>query len=188
MPELMSQTAYARHRGVSRKTVTVWKQQGILVLGADGQVDVAATDAVLAVRPDRYRGGATSGSPVTPGNKHGNKAATQVTGDGLAADDEQPDPDGLMTLPQAQRAKETYLALQRKAEFEEQQGRLVSVETVGKYVEAEYGLVRDRLVVIPGKVADKCTGKPREEIEAIIMAEINEALNELHAPSVESRG
>jgi len=188
MTGLMSQTQFAQHRGVSRKTVTVWKQQGFLVLGSDGLVDVVATEAVLNERPDRYRGGVTSGAPVTPGNKPGNKPSAQVTSGDSPPEDETPDPDGLMTLPQAQRAKETYLALQRKQEFEEGQGRLVSVDVVGKMVEAEYGLVRDRLVVIPGKVADKCAGKAREEIEAIIMAEINEALNELHAPAVESRG
>ncbi|MCB1466796.1 MAG: hypothetical protein KDK08_06575 [Rhizobiaceae bacterium] len=40
----MSQAEYARYRGVSRKTVTVWKHKGLLVLNGIGQVDVAATD------------------------------------------------------------------------------------------------------------------------------------------------
>ena len=42
--QFMSQAEYARYRGVSRKTVTVWKHKGLLVLNGIGQVDVAATD------------------------------------------------------------------------------------------------------------------------------------------------
>lgn len=175
--ETMTQAEFARRRGVSRKTVTTWKQQGFLVVFDDGQIDVAASEAVLDARPPSYRGGVTSGKPQGNG----------VTGN-AAPEDETPDPNGLMTLPQSQRTKEMYLALQRKQEYEANQGLLVSVEDVAKQVEAEYGLVRERLLVIPGKVADALVGKSREDIEAIIMAEVNEALDELHAPSAEGRG
>lgn len=45
---MASQSEYAAHRGVSRKTVTVWKQRGLLVLNADGSVNAAKTDAFIA--------------------------------------------------------------------------------------------------------------------------------------------
>lgn len=40
----MRQADYARYRGVSRKTVTVWKSKGLLVLNEHGAVNVGATD------------------------------------------------------------------------------------------------------------------------------------------------
>jgi hypothetical protein len=43
-PAFCKQSVYARYRGVSRKTVTVWKAKGLLVLNQYGVVDVAATD------------------------------------------------------------------------------------------------------------------------------------------------
>jgi hypothetical protein len=72
-PPAMSQTAYATHRDVSRKTVTVWKQQGLLVFTTGGLIDVAATDAILNARPERYRGGVTSAASVTSCNAGGNQ-------------------------------------------------------------------------------------------------------------------
>jgi phage terminase Nu1 subunit (DNA packaging protein) len=61
-------------------------------------------------------------------------------------------------------------------------GDLVSIESVVFQVGCEYGVVRERFLSIPGKVADECSGKTREEIEEIIRAEISEALEELHDP------
>ncbi len=42
-----NQADYARHREVSRKTVTEWKQRGLLRFTADGDVDFAASDQAL---------------------------------------------------------------------------------------------------------------------------------------------
>ena len=60
-------------------------------------------------------------------------------------------------------------------------GQLVPIDEVGLQLEAEYGVVRQRLLAIPGKLADALEGLSREEREAALMAEITEALNELHA-------
>jgi len=62
-------------------------------------------------------------------------------------------------------------------------GEYVAIEEVGRQVEAEYGLVRQRLLAIPGKLADSLEGMSREEREAAMMAEVTEALNELHEPA-----
>lgn len=42
-----NQAGYARHRDVSRKTVTEWKQRGLLRFTADGEVDFGASDQAL---------------------------------------------------------------------------------------------------------------------------------------------
>jgi hypothetical protein len=44
IPKFMKQADYARYRGVSRKTVTIWKSKGLLDLNEFGAVDVRATD------------------------------------------------------------------------------------------------------------------------------------------------
>lgn len=43
----MNQSEYAEYQHVSRKTVTIWKQKGLLIADASGRVNVAATDARL---------------------------------------------------------------------------------------------------------------------------------------------
>lgn len=43
----VNQAAYAEHQKVSRKTVTLWKQKGYLVLNSAGRVNVAASDKRL---------------------------------------------------------------------------------------------------------------------------------------------
>lgn len=43
----MNQSEYAEYQHVSRKTVTIWKQKGLVSLNRVGLVDVAATDKRL---------------------------------------------------------------------------------------------------------------------------------------------
>lgn len=62
-------------------------------------------------------------------------------------------------------------------------GEYVAIEEVGRQVENEYGLVRQRLLAIPGKLADALNGLNREECEAAMMTEINEVLSELSEPA-----
>ncbi len=52
----VSQAEFARARGVSRKTVTGWKQKGLLVLDGEGRIDVEATEWNLDQRPATYDG------------------------------------------------------------------------------------------------------------------------------------
>lgn len=61
-------------------------------------------------------------------------------------------------------------------------GELVVIDEVGLQVEAEYAVVRQLLLAIPGKLADLLEGMTREQREAAIAKEITEALNELHNP------
>ena len=57
-------------------------------------------------------------------------------------------------------------------------GELVAIEEVGKQVEREYAVVRERLLGIPGKLGADLTPKQVARIEA----EIRDALEELHDP------
>ncbi|MFB0491964.1 phage terminase Nu1 subunit (DNA packaging protein) [Methylobacterium sp. OAE515] len=57
-------------------------------------------------------------------------------------------------------------------------GELVAIEEVGKQVEREYAVVRERLLGIAGKLGSDLTPKQVARIEA----EIRDALEELHDP------
>jgi len=58
MARFVTQAEFARHRKVSRKTATVWKQKGLLVLTDEGRVDLGATD-------ERLRAHGIGNNPVT---------------------------------------------------------------------------------------------------------------------------
>ncbi len=62
-------------------------------------------------------------------------------------------------------------------------GEYVEIEEACRQMEADYGLVRQRILAMPGKLADALEGLDREAREAAIMAEVIEALNELHEPA-----
>lgn len=79
MPQLMTQAQFARHRGVSKGSVTNWKHSGWLVLaegpGGKPMVDVVRTELKLNANIDPVRGRPTTG---------GAAAAEAAAGDALA--------------------------------------------------------------------------------------------------------
>ena len=191
----VSQAEYGRHRGVSRKTVTDWKQKGILVVDAKGRVDVAMTDVVLDQRPSAYRGGVTS-KPAK--RRKGNSPPAGYIPPPEFPDDEEALGDepidlsefgleqaGDWTLAEATRVKEIYLALKRRQDFMTAEKKLVPIEDVVALVEADYSVVRERLLGIPGKIGSSLVGLDQAAIEAAVHEEISEALRELHEPGVD---
>ena len=72
MGQLLSQTDFARHRGVGKSAVSNWKKAGMIVFADDGAgrllVDVMRTEARLNARIDPTRGRPSTSSPdvVTP--------------------------------------------------------------------------------------------------------------------------
>jgi phage terminase Nu1 subunit (DNA packaging protein) len=58
-------------------------------------------------------------------------------------------------------------------------GELVSVEEVGREIEHEYGVVRQRLLAIPGMIADGLVGLERYDLEKKLAEAIADALSEL---------
>jgi hypothetical protein len=60
------------------------------------------------------------------------------------------------------------------------------VDLARQFMTADYAIVRERNLTMPGKIADSLTPhtpKDRAEIERIIRLEVNETLNELHDPA-----
>jgi len=207
-PGFVTQAEYGRHRGVSRKTVTGWKQRGLLVLDAYGRVDIAMTDAALDERPATYRGGVTSArkgnSPAAdraavPERRGKSRAQVPAQRDPAPedlADDEFEDAPvdlsefgiefaGGWSLAEASRVKEIYLALKRRQDFLIAECKLAPIEDIAQQVEAEYAIVRERLLGIPGKLGASLVGLDQAAIESALEEEISEALRELHEPGVD---
>lgn len=187
----MKQSEFAALHGVSRKTVTKWKERGWLAFAGD-QVDVEASNALLK----KYRvAGADSVTQAVQGNGQGNKPTrprravtpmdTEVTiGDGetagqaverillaLGAD---------MNMDEAKRVKENYLALQAQLEYDQAAGLVVAVADVGQAVADEYAKVRTRLLAIPSEHAPRIQRlRTVQEVQDTLHSVIVEALEEL---------
>jgi hypothetical protein len=180
MVDFLSQSAFARYRRVTRKTVTVWKQKGFVVLNASGNVDVRRSNALLDARPECSRGGMTNRRPAD--------ASDFTDGAPIAIDDVPP---ALLAeaadwpLAEAARRKEIALAMLRQLEFDRESGAVVLIADVAATVTVEYALVRDRCLQIPGKLADELAGLDRHSIETRLRTELYECLAELHDPAYE---
>jgi hypothetical protein len=100
----VSARAYAKHRRVSVSAVVKWKKLGRVLVLPSGQIDVESSDAMLAARPEVYRGGVIGGTPKGGGaGSQGSKATARAIA-----------------------TKETYLALSHKLDYERAVGRTAS--------------------------------------------------------------
>ena len=61
-------------------------------------------------------------------------------------------------------------------------GTYMKVASVAAIVVKEYSTVRNRILAIPGAIADALEGRTREDREEMIRAEITDALSELSDP------
>lgn len=199
--KFLSQADFARRRGVSRKTVTGWKQKGILVTDEAGRIDVEATEWALDQRPANYRGGVTH-RPVraVPGNRPAPEPKApakpkpdtwQTIGEVMPrpgtvpveGDDDEAglDPTNL-PLPLAIRRKENFLGLQRKQEVEKNEGKLVDREAAEKLFFDQARDGRPARVAIP--MADDLKVALRA-LTAILNAYVKQHLSELGDPEAD---
>lgn len=202
--KFLSQADFARRRGVSRKTVTGWKQKGILVTDEAGRIDVDATEWALDQRPANYRGGVTH-RPVraVPGNRPAPEPKApakpkpdtwQTIGEAMPrpgtvpaeGDDDEAglDPTNL-PLPLAIRRKENFLGLQRKQEVEKNEGKLVDREAAEKLFFDTARDFRDAWLSWPARVAvvmaDELKVDPRA-LTTILNAHVKQHLSEIGEP------
>jgi len=177
---VMNQAKFAELHGVSRKTVTKWKERGWLVFDGD-LVDVEQSNALL--KKYRRDGVAITVTPAE-GNARGNTAVevTKQAGESfeqaavrvLAANGADMDYD------EARRVKENYLALLNQLEYDEKAGAVVDVTEVATAVGTEYAKVRTRLLAIPAEQAPRLHRlKTVVEVQDALQEIIIEALSEL---------
>ena len=191
----MKQSEFAALHGVSRKTVTTWKARGWLVFGADGAVDVEASNALLAkYRRDGIEAVTQAPDSVTQthlGNKSGTgksavtSAAAKVTirageSAGDAAERILIATGATMNIDEAKRVKENYLALQAQLEYDRDAALVVDVAAVARVVGQEYAKVRNKLLAIPAEHAPRIHRlRTVLEVQDALHGIIVEALEEL---------
>lgn len=167
----VNQSGFAAWRGVSRKTVTGWKQRGLLVLTDDGSVDIGASDEML-------RGHGI----VFPPGAEGNKAKAPVTGETIeeAAARIVLNSDEIPDKVVSEKVKEHYVAQLRKLEFDRESALVAEIDDVVIAVATELSLVRNKLLNIGSRVAPRiAVMNSAEAIKAMIDAEVVLALQEL---------
>ncbi|ACS42399.1 hypothetical protein [Methylorubrum extorquens] len=200
----VSQAEFARRRGVSKKTVTEWKQRGLLTMTEAGLVDVEASEWNLDQRPVTYRGGvarrpvraiprdeemvgkparATAAprpaEPAPPPEQQGEGGQ----GDGGAEFDPE-DPN--LSLAQAAQRKENHLGLLRRLEYLTKQGILVERAAAEAAFFEEGRAFRDALIAWPARVSIEMADELKidaRELTQVLATYVNQLLAELGEPS-----
>lgn len=196
----VTQAEFARMRGVSKKTVTVWKAAGLLTLTAAGLVDVEATEWNLDQRPQTYRGG-TAHRPIKatpkdqPDPRERPERKPESPGGGEAPplrpaelDDEVPSYDlDAQDLPlnEAVRRKENFLGLFRRQEVLKNDKRLVDRAAAEKLFFDTAREMRDAWMTWPARVAIEMADELHVDarlLTPILTAHVRKHIAELGEP------
>ncbi|OJA74516.1 hypothetical protein BGV72_24495 [Burkholderia ubonensis] len=155
----MNQSEFATLHGVSRKTVTKWKERGWLVFAGD-DVDVEASNKLLKrYRRDGMPAVTSPASKAPKGNKR--QPVTQVAKEvtleagesaGEAANRILSSGVELMDFDEARCLKENYLGLMAQLEYERKSGSLVELDTATAILFEEFRAQRDAWLNWPTRV------------------------------------
>lgn len=202
-PKFLSQAGFAKRRGVSKKTVTVWKQRGLIRLTDAGDVDVEASEWNLDQRPPTYRGGVThrpvrdaqvtrqAPAPKPKPQAAGRPKPTVRSLDLGESDDDLPpyDPDSSeLPLAEAVRRKENWLGLQRKQIVETEAERLVDRATAEALFFDTARNLRDAWLSWPARVAVVMAdelGIDARALTTVLTAHVQQHLAELGEPQAD---
>ncbi|MBI4910969.1 MAG: hypothetical protein HY820_45585 [Acidobacteria bacterium] len=161
---LISQRAYAKHRGVSLAAVQKAIKAGRIRTTADGKIDAAQADADWErnTGPRRHPGKAAS-SPALP------KSAPPAA---------EPMPGGL-DYARARAVRENYMARLAKIDFEERSGKLVSRDEVQVAAFNKFRTFRDGMLNIPDRVSAMLAAESdASRVHGSLTTEIRKALLE----------
>lgn len=140
MTNAVTQAEFAALMNVSKKTVTVWKQDGRLVMSGS-KVDVEAS---------RRRIEQTGGTRPDVAARHAEERAKKASGH---VDENKSKTDAGMRLQDSRAVKEQYAALKAKAEYETLIGDLIPREDVDAALRFIGATVRAALDVLPDQTA-----------------------------------
>ena len=126
--------AFARRRGVCRRTVEKWRTRGLVVMVGD-RVDVERSERALAERPQRYRGGEIGGNLRRNGNGHASEEPA--------------------TLGEALLKKERAIAELRQVEADLATKRVVLIEDVVRQMAGTMALVRAHLLRLDRTISSR---------------------------------
>ena len=198
-PKAVTQAEFARMRSVSKKTVTVWKNSGLLTMTPAGLVDVDASEWNLDQRPVTYRGG-TAHRPVRvvpkeeldPRERPERKVeapsapAPIIRPADLDAEPDAYDPDAQdLPLNEAVRRKENFLGLFRRQEVLKNDRRLVDRAAAEALFFDTARELRDAWLAWPARVAIEMADELKIDartLTTILTAHVRKHIAELGEP------
>ncbi|WP_417026874.1 MULTISPECIES: hypothetical protein [Citrobacter] len=187
----MNQSDFARLHGVSRKTVTMWKSRGWLIM-SDDDIDVEASNAQLekyrktVVRPAKEK--------VTP-SEPGKKSPVPFTMKETGADEDGSLEDiarniilengAELSLDEARRIKENYLALLTKLEFQQKDGQLIELTAAEEVLFNAFRQQRDAWLNWPSRVAPLMAADldvPADRMTEVLIEHVHKHISVLGEP------
>ena len=183
-PNMMTQTEYAKYKGVHKSRVTQWKKDGRLVFSDDGKfILVAESDARLkeTVNLNGYANSVHAAAERAEINERieQEKSYEELKNDvtNTQLDLETKDADELFKNARALREKAA--ALQAAAEHEKFIGSLVEKSVVEKIIFERARQFRDGVMATSRRIAPDVIGKESiTEIEAIVQKELRVMLEQ----------
>jgi hypothetical protein len=155
--------AFARLHSVSKPCVTGWRKRGYLVLRGN-EVDVAASNARLASRPDVHHGGPAK---VRPGKPAAGRSVEGEPADGIS-------------MHEARRREMVAAAKLRELLLAKEAGKVADIAEVTEKVGKRFSIVRARMLAIGPKLAPRLAIlSTAEGCHALLDGEIRDALTEL---------
>lgn len=153
----MNQAAFATFAGVSKKTVTIWKTKGFLVMTGNGLVDVEPSVTLLKDRGygnfEDESSGVTQEAEVTPDVTRFQTVTRELTTDEIAERLIQSGAFELLSHAEAERLKENFLALSQRLKFEKDAGSLVDRAQVEQHFATRWAEERNAWETWPSGVA-----------------------------------
>lgn len=187
----MNQSDFARLHGVSRKTVTMWKSRGWLVISGD-DIDVNASNVLL----EKYRktiNRPTSEKAASPAKKAAALASSQsaTTGENDGASPESIAMNFILqngaelSLDEARRIKENYLALLTKLEFQQKDGQLIDMTVAEEVLFNAFRQQRDAWLNWPSRVAPLMAADldvPADRMTEVLIEHVHKHISVLGEP------
>lgn len=149
MTEFLTKSEYADSRGWSRPYVSKLAKQNRLVLNAAGQVDVIATDRLLAASSDPSKAGVAERHQ----RERVEKGVHALVAPAAAPPADLPPTTGQPDYQKARARREHYLALLAEDEFLKGRGDLVERPAVDLVAFTIARTLRDLLMGLPAQVA-----------------------------------
>ena len=187
----MNQSDFAKLHNVSRKTVTMWKSRGWLIMSGD-DIDVAASNAQL----EKYRKTVSrpSKNDALPPAKKNITPTPPVVND--RDDNDLPSLENIakdfilengaeLSLDEARRVKENYLALLTKLEFQQKDGQLIEMTVAEEVLFNAFRQQRDSWLNWPSRVAPLMAadlGVPADRMTEVLIEHVHKHISVLGEP------
>lgn len=177
----MNQTDYAIHAGVDRKTIGRWIKKGLYIVFDGDDIDVEKTDRALAMLRDSKDGRTTNAvrNKKTPATR-------------MVESDDEPDPldviiqnDAGLSLEEARRIKENYLAALTRLEYQQKEGELVEMSVAEEVLFSAFRQQRDSWLNWPSRVAPLMAadlGVPAERMTEVLVEHVHKHISVLGEP------